>query len=517
MGAQPWQAPTLSTSGNGEMENHDALRMSGIVKKFPGTIALDQVDFTVQTGEIHGLVGENGAGKSTLMNILNGAMQPDEGRIFLKGKEVKISSPHVGQQLGISMVHQELKLFPDLSVTENVFFGMQADRGLFVHWKELNQRAKSVLDTLFVNFSPKSIVKNLSIAQRQQVEIAKALSHNCQLFILDEPTASLTPDETRMLFKVIRSLVKEGISVVYISHRLEEILEICHNITVLRDGKKIGTVRSSETTQDEIVKMMIGSAIAIPDQRNALAADAKEEVLRVANLRVKGRLQDIHFSLHKGEVLGLAGLVGSGRTELLMALYGVLPVDEGEIYLHGRKVSVKSPQRAIQAGFALVPEDRKKQGLVIGMSLKDNITMSNLKKVFSFWFLRQGYERKVASRYCNELNIKASSINQKAISLSGGNQQKVIFAKWLFADTDILLLDEPTRGIDVGAKEEVFRVVKQLAAEGKSIIFVSSELTEVIRVSDRILVLVNGRMTKELPGGVDSRMLAKCVVGGEVA
>ena len=504
-----------SSPRDGAMENHDALLMNGIVKRFPGTIALDHVDFAVQTGEIHGLVGENGAGKSTLMNILNGSFQPDEGRILLQGNEVKISSPHVAQQLGISMVHQELKLFPDLTVAENIFFGTQAKSRLFLDWKELYRRADSVLDSLSVNFSPKSIVKTLSIAQRQQVEIAKALSHKCRLLILDEPTASLAPDETQMLFNVIRSLAKEGISVVYISHRLEEIFAVCHSITVLRDGKKIGTLQCSETDRDAIVKMMIGAALSIQD-REAAIKEPGEEVLRVENLSVKGKLQNISFGLHRGEVLGLAGLMGSGRTELLLALYGALPIDGGEIYVHGRNRAVKSPELAIHAGFALVPEDRKKQGLVVGMSVKDNITFGNLKKVYPFWFLQESYEKKMASRFVSELNIKVSSLGQKVVSLSGGNQQKVVFAKWLFADTDILLLDEPTRGIDVGAKEEVFRIVKRLSSEGKSIIFVSSELNEVIRISDRILVLRNGRMTKELPGGIESGTLAKYVAGGEV-
>jgi ribose transport system ATP-binding protein len=504
-----------SSPMDGEMKQNDALRMDGIIKRFPGMIALDQVDFVVQTGEIHGLVGENGAGKSTLMNILNGSLQPDEGRILLQDNEVKISNPHVAQQLGISMVHQELKLFPDLTVAENIFFGKQTNNRFFLNWKELYRRADAVLDTLSVNFSPKSIIKTLSIAQRQQVEIAKALSHKCRLLILDEPTASLAPEETQMLFSVIRLLVKEGISVVYISHRLEEVFAVCHNITVLRDGKKMGTFRCNETDRDAIVKLMIGTALSIQDKDTSVK-EAGVEVLRVEKLRVKGKLQDIGFRLHKGEILGLAGLVGSGRTELLLALYGALAIDGGEIYVHGRNRQVKSPQLAIHAGFALVPEDRKKQGLVVGMSVKDNITFGNIKQVYPFWFLQEGYEKKVASRFISELNIKASSANQKVVSLSGGNQQKVVFAKWLFADTDILLLDEPTRGIDVGAKEEVFRIVKQLATKGKSIIFVSSELNEVIRISDRILVLRNGRIIKELRGGIESGMLAKYVAGGEV-
>ena len=339
---------------------------------------------------------------------------------------------------------------------------------------------------------------------------------NARLLILDEPTASLTPDETKMFFNVIRSLAKEGISVVYISHRLEEVFEICHSITVLRDGTKIGTLRSGETDRDAIVKMMLGAALEI-QEREATVKESGEEVLRVENLRVKGKLQDIRFRLHKGEILGLAGLVGSGRTELLLSLYGALAIDGGEIYVHGRNRAIRSPELAIKAGFALVPEDRKKQGLVVGMSVKDNITFGNLKRVYPLWFLQEGYEKKMASRFISDLDIKVSSISQKVISLSGGNQQKVVFAKWLFADTEILLLDEPTRGIDVGAKEEVFRIVKRLASEGKSIIFVSSELSEVIHISDRILVLRNGRMIKELPGGIESGILAKYVAGGEVA
>jgi ribose transport system ATP-binding protein len=491
----------------------EVLSLKGISKAFPGTVALDRVDFSLNVGEVHGLVGENGAGKSTLMNIINGSMQPDSGQVFIRGKAVEISSPHVAQQLGISMVHQELKLFPDLSVAENVFFGVQSDHRLFVDWPRLYARTRVVLDRLAVSFGPRKKVRNLSVAHQQQVEIAKALSRDCAILILDEPTASLTLDETEILFEVIRSVVKDGISVIYISHRLEEVFRICDRLTVLRDGKKINTLACTETSRDDIVRMMIGrsTSLLVPDE--AAAAKPEEVVLEVEALTLKGKINEVSFKLHKGEILGIAGLMGSGRTELLQALAGAARIDGGRMIVRGASIVPTSPKQAIQAGIALMPEDRKKQGLILGMSVKHNIWFASLKKIFRYGFLRRGQEKQVARKMVDELGIRVDSVEKPVAFLSGGNQQKVVFAKWLLANTDILLLDEPTRGIDVGAKEEVFRVIRNLAAQGKSVIFVSSELHEILRISDRIIVLHGKRVVAELPRGADIGELIQYATG----
>jgi ribose transport system ATP-binding protein len=491
--------------------------MRHITKVFPGTVALDDVDFSVEVGEVLGLVGENGAGKSTLMNILDGSLQPESGEIFYKGDQVNITSPHIAQQLGIRMVHQELKLFPDLTVAENILFGKQSNNKFFIDWPKLFERADMTLNRLSVTFSSKSRVKDLSIAQQQQVEIAKALSQNCEILILDEPTASLTMDETDVLFKVIKSLVNEKMSVIYISHRLEEVFRICDRVTVLRDGKKIDTLTCKTTSQDEIVKLMIGDINILDKAGDSRSAKSEEVVLSAENITIKDKLENVSFKLHKGEILGLAGLVGSGRTELLQALAGAARFESGQVFVKGHEVSTKSPGDAIDAGIALMPEDRKKQGLVLNMSVKHNIAFGNLKGFYRFGFLHQLYEEQVAKNMIDELGIKVDSSNKLVVLLSGGNQQKVVFAKWLFANTDILLLDEPTRGIDVGAKEEVFKFIHALADKGKSVIFVSSELEEVVRVSDRILVLRDKKIVKELPLGTDINVLLQYATGISVA
>ena len=498
------------------LQNNEVLSMRHITKVFPGTVALNEVDFSIEAGEVHGLVGENGAGKSTLMNIIDGSLQPESGEIFYKGNQVNISSPYIAQQLGIRMVHQELKLFPDLSVAENIVFGMQSNNKLFVNWSELYERANKSLDRLSVTFSSKSRLKDLSIAQQQQVEIAKALSQNCEILILDEPTASLTMDETDVLFEVIKSLVAEKISVIYISHRLEEVFRICNRVTVFRDGKKIDTLTCKTTSQDEIVKRMIGDIIILDKGGDLRSAKSEEVVLSVESMTIKGKLEDVSFKLYKGEILGLAGLVGSGRTELLQVLAGAARLESGQIIVSGRAVSLKSPGEAIDAGIALMPEDRKKQGLVLSMSVKHNIAFGNLKGFYRFGFLRRFYEEQVAKNMIDELGIKVDSPNKFVVLLSGGNQQKVVLAKWLFANTDILLLDEPTRGIDVGAKEEVFKFIQALADKGKSVIFVSSELDEVVRISDRVLVLHDKKIVKELPRGIDISVLLQYATGVNV-
>jgi ribose transport system ATP-binding protein len=507
----------LTTKEGRKMEcDKSLLFMQGITKMFPGVLALNKVDFTVYFGEIHALVGENGAGKSTLMNIINGALQPEEGLIFFRNCKVKISSPAVAQRLGIGMVHQELKLFPDLSVAENIFFGRQSNNWSFVRWSELFKLAEGILDKLKVTFSVREKVRDLSIAQMQQVEIAKILSQNCKLIIMDEPTASLTPDETTTLFETLRLLVKSGISIIYISHRLEEVFDISDRITILRDGKKVGTFKCCDTNKDDVIKMMLGKDKFITVEERALIKKSKEIALKVDNLQIRGKLQDISFSLHKGEILGFAGLVGSGRTELLMALFGALKPDGGRILIHGQSMALGSPVQSVRGGLALIPEDRKNQGLIMEMNTKDNITLAGLKRFYRFGLLNEENEKQAVINMVKELDIRIGSIYQKVSSLSGGNQQKIVFARWMLVKNDILLLDEPTRGIDVGAKEEIFRVIRTFSLEGKSIIFVSSELSEVAKICDRVLVLYKGRIIKELPHGSSAETLTRYAIGGGV-
>ncbi len=497
------------------MTNSFILEMKGVSKRFGGTIALENVDLDVRYGEVHALVGENGAGKSTLMNILNGSLQQDSGDIFFKNNQINIKNPYIAQKLGISMVHQELKLIPELTVAENIFFGRQT-KHFFLNWKDLFSRADKVLAKLGAHVGSDKKVKSLSIAQRQQIEIAKALSQNCDLLIFDEPTASLTPKEVNILFKIIQTLTGHNISIIYISHRLEEIFKISDRITILRDGHKITTLNSSETNQDGVIKLILGTNKLFLREKRKQISDTNEEVLRVDKLSIKNRLNNISFNLRRGEILGIAGLMGSGRTELLEALFGNLNISSGDIYIHEKKYVPATPEKAIRLGLALVPEDRKGRGIVSGMSVKDNITFAGLENFYKFGFLNIDKEKKIAKNIVKKLNIKINSIFQNISSLSGGNQQKVVFGKWLLINSDILLLDEPTRGIDVGAKEEVFNIIEDLTSKGRSIIFISSELTEVIQISDRILVLYNKKIVKDLPRGIDIETVTEYATGGKL-
>lgn len=495
------------------MTQNVILEVKGISKRFGGIKALENIDFDVRIGEIHSLVGENGAGKSTLMNILNGSIREDSGEIFLKNKLIKIKNPHIAKQLGISMVHQELKLIPELTVAENIFFGRQS-KHFFVNWGNLFRKTDKVLKSFGAIVNANDKIKNLSVAQCQQVEIAKALSQSCDLLILDEPTASLAPEEVELLFKVIKKLAENNISIIYISHRLEEVLQISDRITVLRDGHKIKTVNVSEINQEGLINLILGTDKSILGEKRKNNYTKNEELLRVVNLNIKGKLENISFHLNKGEILGIAGLMGSGRTELLQAIFGNYRIASGEIYIKGKKYIPQSPEKAVRYSLSLVPEDRKGQGLILTMSLKDNIAFAGLRSFYKFGLLQIAKERNMVESVVERLNIKLNSIYQRISSLSGGNQQKVVFGKWLLVDSDILLLDEPTRGIDVGTKEEIFNIVDNLASQGKSVIFVSSVITEVANISDRILVFYGRKIVKELPKTVDINTLTKYTTGG---
>lgn len=473
------------------------LVMRGITKQFPGVLALDNVNFEVERGEIHALVGENGAGKSTLLKILAGALPMDKGEIILDGKPVVFHSPLDAMRHGIAVIYQEFNLVPYLSAGENIFLGREPRKfNGFVDFKKLHAEAQAILNRIGANFSSREIVARLSVAQQQMTEIAKALSQNAKIIAMDEPTSALTEKEVEHLFEIMRSLKEEGVAIIFVSHRLEEIFQIAERITVLRDGKYVGTKKVEETNRDEVITMMVGREIKekIPKR----PAKIGDEILRVGGLTRKGVFSDITFSLRKGEILGLAGLVGSGRTEIARAIFGADPIDSGKIYLEGKEVKIRSPQDAIRLGIGLLTEDRKRYGLVLPMTVRENTTLANLMEVAMRGFINFSRERAVAKRYVDELAIKTPSVEQLARNLSGGTQQKLVLAKWLFTKSKVLIFDEPTRGIDVGAKVEIYELMNQLAERGVGIIMISSELPEVLGMSDRILVIHEGKIAGEL-------------------
>jgi len=478
--------------------NEFVLEMRNVIKRFPGVLALDNVQFNLRPREVHCLVGENGAGKSTLMKILSGAQPMDSGEILLSGERVDIHSPHHAQQLGISMIYQEFNLSPYLSVAENIFLGREPHIGKtpFINWAKMYADAREVLGRIRVDLDVRKPVNECSVAQQQMVEIAKAISFNSKIIVMDEPSATLTDHELRALFDLIRTLRRQDIGLVYISHRLEEIFEIGDRLTVMRDGQYIGTHAVCDLKRDDIIRMMVGRELK--DEFPKEVIPAGEERLRVEGLTRRGAFENVSFSLRAGEIVGLTGLVGAGRTEVARAIFGADTLDAGTITLDGKSVSVGSPQDAIRLGIGLLTEDRKGQGLVLGMTVRENTTLANLKSLVRIVFVDRRRERAVTEQYVKELQIKTPSIEQSAQNLSGGNQQKVVLAKWLFTESKILIFDEPTRGIDVGAKVEIYRLMNDLARRGACILMISSELPEVLGMCDRILVMHEGRLAGEL-------------------
>lgn len=471
--------------------------MKKIRKEFPGVLALDDVSFQLKRGEVHVLLGENGAGKSTLMKILSGAYSKDQGEILINGEETDILSPAHAQDLGIGIIYQEFNLNPHLSVAENIFLGREPV--LFsgiINWKKLYRDAQEILDSLNVKIRAKQQVGSLGVAMQQMVEVAKALSLHARILIMDEPTASLSNTEIEALFKTITHLKKDGVAIIYISHRLEEIFEIGDRVTVLRDGRYIGTKLVSELTRDRMVRMMVNRDL--DDQIPKVKADIGEVILKAERVCVNNRLKEISFELRKGEVLGIAGLMGAGRTRLAKTLFGVETIASGKLFIEGEERSLKTPRDAINAGIGLVTEDRKTEGLVLELSVKQNISMPNMDKFVAKGILNLNKENTVADDYINKLNIRTPSRNQLAIYLSGGNQQKVVLSKWLCSDVQIFIFDEPTRGIDVGAKTEIYQLMNQLTARGAAIIMISSEMPEILGMSDRILVMRDGKIAGEL-------------------
>jgi ribose transport system ATP-binding protein len=474
--------------------------LEGIEKSFPGVHALSQCKFDLRTGEVHALVGENGAGKSTLMKVLAGVYAKDAGHIFLKGREVEIPNPRAAQQLGISMIHQELNLMPHLTVAQNIFIGREPRTALrfVLDDKQINEDTQRLLDMLRLKVDPRTKVADLTVARQQMVEIAKALSLNAEVLIMDEPTAALTETEIDELFRVIRELREKGVGIVYISHRLEELYQISDRVTVMRDGRYIDTVQTHEATIDQIISMMVGrtifeSAPEVPENASP------EVVLEVKNLNQGRTLRNVCLQLHKGEILGVAGLMGAGRTEVARAIIGADRVDSIDVYVRGQKVHIKSPGDAKRNGICYLSEDRKRYGLALKLDVETNVALASFGKFLDlFGVVNRPKTRATAERYVKTLGIKTPNIQQRVKNLSGGNQQKVVIAKWLTADTEILIFDEPTRGIDVGAKSEIYHLLNELAKQGKSIIMISSELPEILRMSHRIVVMCEGRITGEL-------------------
>ena len=474
------------------------LLMQGITKDFPGVRALEEVTLEVMPGEVLALVGENGAGKSTLMKILSGALPLEAGEIFLAGQPVQIGSPQRAQELGISMIYQEFNLVPYLGVAENIYLGREPLRArCFVDWRRLYADAARVLDRLGVQIGLGEPVGHLSVAQQQLVEIAKALSANAQLIVMDEPSATLTEHELMRLFTLIRGLRDEGVSIIYISHRLEEVFEIADRVSVLRDGRLIGTRPVSELTRGDIIHMMVGRELARdkPRQRPEIG----EEVLRVKGLG-GGPVHGVSLCVHRGEIVALTGLVGSGRTEVARLIFGADPRRAGEILVAGQPVDIRSPRAAIRHGLGFVTEDRKAQGLVLALTVRENVTLANLDLLTAWGFIKRQLEREQVASSIDSLHIRTPSMEQLVHNLSGGNQQKVVLAKWLFTQSRVLLFDEPTRGIDVGAKAEIYQLMNALTRDGVGILMITSELPEALGMSDRILVMHEGRLVAELAG-----------------
>jgi len=472
------------------------LHLVGISKSFPGVRALNNVHLEVRKGEVHGLVGENGAGKSTLMKILSGAYTKDEGEIYWQGELVDIRKPKDSEDLGIATIYQEFNLVPQLSISENIWLGREHLKNkqlLLMDWKKTHQKTRELLEDLNLDIDPTRPVFGLGVATQQMIEIAKALSLNAKLIIMDEPTSALSKNEVEQLFSVIEKLKKKGVSIIYISHHLDEVFQICDRGTVLRDGNYIATIDPKVTTKNQLIQLMVGRTL--DQQYPKVIAKRGEEALRVENLSSKTGLRNINFSAYTGEILGIAGLVGAGRTELVRAIFGADPIESGTITIFGKETRVDSPQTAIRSGMGLLPEDRKYEGLVLKLSVKQNVSMASLDSIKKAGLLQLKIEKVRTMDFINKLRIATPSIEQEVQNLSGGNQQKVVLAKWLASQSKLLIFDEPTRGIDVGAKVEVYNLMNNLVENGVAVLMVSSEMPELLGMSDRILVIHQGTVS----------------------
>ena len=458
----------------------------------------EDVNIKFTEGNCYGLIGANGAGKSTLMKVLTGIYQKDSGSITYKGKETEFHNTREAQDAGVVIVHQELNMVGDLTVAQNIFIGREPKKGFSIDDKKMIEDSKKLFQELNIEINPKEKMNNLTVGKQQMCEIAKAISHKAEVIIFDEPSAALTEKEIADLFEIIRDLRKKGLGIVYISHRMDEIKTITDRVTVMRDGGYVGTLITADSTKEDIINMMVGRVIYEDPKEKNMTPPGAPVVLKVDHLNAGKMVQDVSFELHKGEILGFSGLMGAGRTETARALFGADPIDSGDIYINGKKVTIKSPQDAVKYGIGYLSEDRKRYGIVVQKSVAENTTMATLEKFMSGPFIDKKKENKIAQEYVEQLATKTPGTDQLVVNLSGGNQQKVVIAKWLTRDCDILIFDEPTRGIDVGAKNEIYKLMNQLAAEGKAIIMIPSEMTEILRMSDRIVVMCEGKKTGEL-------------------
>ena len=475
------------------------LKMEGVSKIFPGVKALDNINITAYKGEVTALMGENGAGKSTLMKILSGVYQKDEGKIFIEGEEAHIKNIKSAEEYGVTIIHQEMSLINNLTIAENIFLGNEKFNKFTkkINKKLLVERSILFLDQLGCNLDPNKLVSSINVGEKQMVEIAKALTKNARIIIMDEPTTALTKIETQNLFKVIENLKKKGIAIIYISHRMEEIFAICDRVEVLRDGKYAGNALIKEIDNNKLIAMMVGRTIE--EQFPYKKIEKGKVLLEVSNLTSKVGINNISFTVREGEIVGIAGLMGAGRTELAKTIFGYYKKEKGTIKLKGKRINIKNIQQAINNGICYLSEDRKKEGCILGLSVEDNMILSNLCKYENgFKIINKNKTKKDIDFYIKKLNIKTPNKDQLIKNLSGGNQQKVILAKWLLLSPDILIIDEPTRGIDVGAKKEIYELLNELKESGKAIIMISSDLPEVLGISDRILVMSEGKITGEL-------------------
>ena len=472
------------------------LELRGIKKSFYGNEVLHDVDFTLEAGSVHALMGENGAGKSTLMNILIGIHKKDGGTIKIDGQEVNIESPHDAEKLGVAMIHQELSSVSEMSIAENIFLGREPVKGLFIDYKQMYKQAQELLDLLHIELNPRRKMGTLRVADQQLVEIAKAVSHNAKIVIMDEPTSSITDREVENLYSIIRDMKLRNTGVIYISHKMDEVYTITDKITVLRDGECINTWDTETVVPDELIRSMVGRELT--EQYPMRTPNIGEPLLELKNLTRTGEFENISFTLHRGEILGLVGLVGAGRTETMQALFGITKPESGEVYLKGKKVEFRKPADAINAGIAYVTEDRKGEGLVLPMSIAHNTTLSSMKELSNGLFIDGSKENELVDKEIKDLRVKTVSAKLPVKMLSGGNQQKVVLAKWMMKNPDVIIFDEPTRGIDVGAKAEIYKLMNEFVAQGKGIIMISSEMPEAMGMSDRILVLSNSRISGEI-------------------
>ena len=470
----------------------ELMRMRDIDKSFPGVHALKDANFSLNAGEIHALIGENGAGKSTLMNVLIGAIRPDRGEIQIKGVPHVITSPNYAIRHGIGIVPQELNIVPDISVAENIFLGISNTTFGMINWKETYKKAAALIENLGCTIDVKSLAGEHNVAELQMVQIARALAFGAEIIIFDEPTASLTYQETRALFRIINRLKTSGAGIIFISHHLEEVAELSDRVTVMRDGEVVGTYATAETTESQLISLMAGQAITFSRiKRNYQSEDI---VLRVSNLCHKSKFSDVSFSVKRGEIFGFGGLVGAGRSEVAQTVFGYLPLEQGSIVLNGKEICPRSPYEAIQAGIGYVPEERRQQAIFPELSIRENLTMPILRKLMKHGKINRKQQEQITGQYIADLKIRTTSTEKKICELSGGNQQKVILSRWMVQDLQVLILDEPTRGIDVKAKEEIHNIIRQLADGGLTVVVISSEMEELINLCDRIMVMQEGRV-----------------------